>query len=167
MVGHPRTRVNSSADGPVVEVGDAHRPESGEEAYFQSRVLNPRQYEAMICLLTIFGQHLSLASNQLLVGNRPMQSRPRVARARKFIKDHQAESISLSTVVGVVNTSTFYFSQDVKQATGLHFTEAHLSRIRIEKAKMFLLNPERPRQRHCSYQAGFQSLTHFNRVLNA
>src|ERR1022692_2875295 len=34
-----------------------------EEAYFHSRVLTPKQYESMISLLTIFGQHLSFVCN--------------------------------------------------------------------------------------------------------
>jgi AraC-like DNA-binding protein len=49
-----------------------------------------------------------------------------------------------------------------KKATGLHFTE-YLSRVRIEKAKNLLLNPNL-RISEIAFQVGFQSLTHFNRV---
>ncbi|MEK7779975.1 MAG: PocR ligand-binding domain-containing protein, partial [Verrucomicrobiota bacterium] len=33
-----------------------------EEAYFQTRVINPKQYESVVHLLTIFAQHLALVS---------------------------------------------------------------------------------------------------------
>jgi len=49
-----------------------------------------------------------------------------------------------------------------KKATGLHFTE-YVSRVRIEKARNLLLNPNL-RISEIAYDVGFQSLTHFNRV---
>jgi AraC-like DNA-binding protein len=49
-----------------------------------------------------------------------------------------------------------------KKATGLNFTE-YLSRIRIERAKNLLLNPNL-RVSEIAFEVGFQSLTHFNRV---
>jgi AraC-like DNA-binding protein len=49
-----------------------------------------------------------------------------------------------------------------KKATGLNFTE-YLSRVRIEKAKNLLLNPNL-RISEIAFEVGFQSLTHFNRV---
>ena len=47
-------------------------------------------------------------------------------------------------------------------ATGINFTE-YVSRVRIEKAKNLLLNPNL-RISEIAYEVGFQSLTHFNRV---
>jgi AraC-like DNA-binding protein len=44
----------------------------------------------------------------------------------------------------------------------LTFTE-YLARVRIEKAKALLLEPNR-RISEVAYDVGFQSLTHFNRV---
>jgi AraC-like DNA-binding protein len=61
-----------------------------------------------------------------------------------------------------VNTSTFYFCKLFKKATGLTFTD-YVSRVRIEKAKNLLLNPNL-RVSEIAYEVGFQSLTHFNRV---
>ena len=46
--------------------------------------------------------------------------------------------------------------------TGLNFTD-YLSRVRIEKAKNLLLNPNL-RVSEIAFEVGFQSLTHFNRV---
>jgi AraC-like DNA-binding protein len=61
-----------------------------------------------------------------------------------------------------VNTSTFYFCKLFKKTTGLNFT-AYLSRIRIEKAKSLLLNPNL-RIGEAAFESGFQSITHFNRI---
>jgi len=44
----------------------------------------------------------------------------------------------------------------------LTFTD-YLARVRIEKAKTLLLDPNR-RVSEVAYEVGFQSLTHFNRV---
>ena len=49
-----------------------------------------------------------------------------------------------------------------RKATGLDFT-GYVSRVRIEKAKHMLLNPNL-RVSEIAFAVGFQSLTHFNRV---
>jgi AraC-like DNA-binding protein len=132
-----------------------------EEAYFQTRVLEKRQYEAVLRLLTIFAQHLSSFSNQLMVAAEKVES-PLAARAKLYITDHQHEQITLGQVSAAVNTSAFYFCKMFKQATGLTFTD-YLARVRIEKVKNLLLNPHK-RISEAAYEAGFQSLSQFNRV---
>lgn len=131
-----------------------------EEAYFHSRVLAPAQYQAMVRLLTIFGQHLATLGNQLAVQQTAAEP-PSITRARRYIETHQAEPLSLGAVARAANMSTFYFCKMFKQATGLNFTE-HVTRVRIEKAKNLLLNPH-ARSSEIAYATGFQSLTHFNR----
>ena len=49
-----------------------------------------------------------------------------------------------------------------KQATGLTFTD-YVARVRVEKIKNLLLNPHK-RISEAAYEAGFQSLSQFNRV---
>ena len=132
-----------------------------EEMYYQTRVLDKRQYEAALRLLTIFAQHLSSLSNQLMVSSQQVEA-PMVARAKIFITEHQDEDISLLQVAGAVNTSAFYFCKMFKQATGLTFTD-YLARLRVEKVKNLLLNPHK-RISEAAYEAGFQSLSQFNRV---
>jgi AraC-like DNA-binding protein/ligand-binding sensor protein len=132
-----------------------------EEAYFQTRVISPQQYESVLRLLTIFAQHLSIVSNQLMIARANTES-PTITRARQFIQEHQTDDLSLSDVAKAVNTSTFYFCKLFKKETGLNFT-AYLSRIRIEKAKNLLLNPNL-RISEVAFDVGFQSLTHFNRI---
>jgi AraC-like DNA-binding protein/ligand-binding sensor protein len=141
--------------GVHVDLGKAR------DAYFHSKVLTKKQYRSMLRLLEIFGQHLSILSNQLAVEN--SNSEPRaVTRAKQFIAQNQNNAICLATVAKAVNTSTFYFCKLFKRATGLTFTD-YLARVRIEKAKTLLLEPDR-RVSEVAYEVGFQSLTHFNRV---
>lgn len=132
-----------------------------EEAYFQTRVLDKKQYEAVLRLLTIFAQHLSAVSNQLMVSAKQAES-PMITRAKAYIAEHQHEEMSLRQVASAVNTSAFYFCKMFKQATGLTFTD-YLARIRVEKVKNLLLNPHK-RISEAAYEAGFQSLSQFNRV---
>lgn len=132
-----------------------------EDAWFHSRVLTAEQYQAMVRLLGIFAQHLSIVGNQVLVQQQNAEP-PVITRAKEFIAAHQDEALSLGAVAKAVNTSSFYFCKLFKKATGLNFTD-YVSRVRIEKAKNLLLNPN-ARISEVAYEAGFQSLTHFNRV---
>jgi YesN/AraC family two-component response regulator len=132
-----------------------------EEAYFQTRVVTKKQYESILRLLTIFAQHLSSLSNQLLVRQETSES-PVITRARTFIDTHQHEDLSLAEVAQAVNMSAFYFCKTFKKATGMTFTD-YLARVRVEKVKNLLLNPHK-RVSEAAYEAGFQSLSQFNRV---
>ncbi len=135
--------------------------EEMHEAYFQTPVLSQKHHEAAVNLLHIFADHLSLVSNQIMVQNTNAEP-PMITRAKQFIQEHHTEDLSLGMVSRAVNTSTFYFCKMFKKATGINFTD-YLSRIRIEKAKNLLLNPNL-RISEVAYQVGFQSLTHFNRI---
>ncbi len=132
-----------------------------EEAFFQTRVVSKKQYEAILRLLTIFAQHLAALSNQLTVQENNAEN-PAIARARSFIADQFSEEISLEDVARQVNMSAFYFCKMFKKATGLTFTD-YLARIRVEKVKNLLLNPNK-RISEAAYEVGFQSLSQFNRV---
>ncbi len=132
-----------------------------EDAYFHSRVLSREQYEAMVRLLEIFARHLSVVANQILVQHEKEEP-PIITRAKSFIGEHQAESISLDQIAKTLNVSTFYFCKLFKKATGLTFTD-YLARTRIERAKNLLLNPN-VRISEVAYDCGFLSLTHFNRI---
>jgi AraC-like DNA-binding protein len=112
-------------------------------------------------LLAIFAQHLSMLSNQVVVQQENSEP-PVITRAKEYIQEHQTEELSLGQVAKAVNTSTFYFCKMFKKVTGINFTD-YLSRVRIEKSKNLLLNPNL-RVSEIAFEVGFQSLTHFNRV---
>jgi YesN/AraC family two-component response regulator len=132
-----------------------------QEAYFDTKVVSGKQHEAVVKLLSIFAQHLSLLSNQVVVQQEHSEP-PVITRAKEYIHEHQTEELSLGQVAKAVNTSTFYFCKMFKKTTGINFTD-YLSRVRIEKSKNLLLNPNL-RVSEIAFEVGFQSLTHFNRV---
>jgi AraC-like DNA-binding protein len=132
-----------------------------ERAYFRSCVLSPDRYRAMLRLLNIFAQHLSILSNQLAV-RRENDESTNMTRARQFIEDHQAEPLSLGRIAQVANISRHYFCKMFKKATGINFTD-YLSRVRVEKSKALLLNPN-SRISEAAFACGFQSMTNFNRA---
>ena len=145
----------------VAEWGVAVDLEKLKTAYFDSRVLSPKEHEATVKLLQIFAQQLAMMSNQIVVQQDNAEP-PVIRRAKEFIKQHQTEDISLGQVARAVNTSTFYFCKMFKKITGINFTD-YVSRVRVESAKNLLLNPNL-RVSEIAYEVGFQSLTHFNRV---
>jgi YesN/AraC family two-component response regulator len=90
-------------------------------------------YRAMLRLLSIFAQHLSILSNQLAV-RRGNDESMNMARARQFIEKHQTEPLSLGRVAQAANISRHYFCKMFKKATGVNFID-YLSRVRVEKSK--------------------------------
>src|SRR5438128_2113556 len=84
------------------------------------------------------------------------------ARARQFIETHQAEPLSLGRVAHAANISRHYFCKMFKKATGMNFID-YLSRVRVEKSKTLLLNPN-SRINEAAFACGFQSMTNFNRA---
>jgi AraC-like DNA-binding protein/ligand-binding sensor protein len=145
----------------VNEWGVRVDPAKLEQAYFNTRVVPNRQHEAVVKLLSIFAQHLSMLSNQVVLQQDNAEP-PVITRAKEFIQEHQTENLRLGHVAKAVNTSTFYFCKMFKKVTGINFTD-YLSRVRIEKSKNLLLNPNL-RVSEIAFEVGFQSLTHFNRV---
>ena len=134
-----------------------------ETAYFQTRVLAKRQYDSAVQLLSVFAQHLAALSNQVMVQEESAEN-PVIARARAFIAAHQSEDLSLEAVARSVHVSEFHFCKLFKRCTGLTFTD-YLARVRIETVKQLLLNPHK-RVSEAAFEAGFQSLSQFNRVFH-
>ncbi len=130
-------------------------------AYFEARVLPKARYGAALRLLASFAQHLSLLSNELMIKTATAEP-PAAVKARAYIAEHLGESLTLETVARAANMSAFYFCKVFKAATGLTFTN-YVARARIEKTKRLLLNPH-VRISEAAYEAGFQSLSQFNRV---
>jgi len=145
----------------LAEWGVSADIEELRKAYFDTRVMSSKQHESVVKMLTIFAEHLSMVSNQIVVREQNAEP-PVITRAKQFITDHQTEDLSLEQVAKSVNTSKFYFCKMFKKTTGINFTD-YLSRVRTERAKNLLLNPNL-RVSEIAYEVGFQSLTHFNRV---
>jgi AraC-like DNA-binding protein len=130
------------------------------KAYFGTRIVSGKQYASVVELLTIFAQHLSILSNQILV-HRDRSESPVIAKAKAYIQEHHGEKLSLDQVAKAANCSRFHFCKTFKTATGLCLTD-YVSRLRTERAKNLLLNPNL-RVNEIAFEVGFQSITHFNR----
>jgi len=130
-------------------------------AYFECRVMTRPQYRAILQLLSSFAQHLSLLSNELMI-TRAANEPPMLIRARAFIGDHLTEKLSLGQVARAVHVSATYFCKLFKTGTGINFTD-YVARVRVERVKQLLLNPHK-RVSEAAYEAGFQSMSQFNRA---
>ena len=136
-------------------------PQELRTAYFRTRVVARHEHASAIKLLSVFAQHLSILSNQILIRCSKTEA-PWISKAKAFIRERHAEKLRYADVAKFVGMSPFYFSKMFSQCTGLTFTH-YLSRVRIEHAKDLLLNPEL-RVSEIAYDVGFESVTHFNRV---
>lgn len=161
LVSKPDARQFAKTTSQLLKWGTEIDLKKLEEAYFQTRVVTKRQYESILRLLTIFAQHLATISNQLMVKKESAEA-PAITRARVLIADKHADDLTLEQVSKNVNMSAFYFCKMFKKATGMTFTD-YLARVRVEKVKNLLLNPHK-RISEAAFEAGFQSLSQFNRV---
>lgn len=132
-----------------------------QEAYFNTQMVSQDQYESMLHLLEVFAKHLSISADRIVIQEENAEP-PSITKAKQFINERKGEDMGLSEVAKMVNMSTCHFCKMFKRATGMTFTE-YLSKVRVTKAKSLLLNPKL-RVSEIAFEAGFQSLPHFNRV---
>lgn len=132
-----------------------------EEAYFQTRVFEESQYEAVVRLLTTFAEHLGRVGECMeleATAGEPVM----IQEARSLIRERFAEHLTLPEAARAVNASTRYFCKVFKDATGMTFIE-YLNRVRVEKAQHLLRNPNL-RVSEVAFEVGFESLSQFNRT---
>lgn len=141
--------------------GAADRVARLKAAYFGSRVLDSRHYQSIVRLLSIFARHLGEVSNQLMVSESSSVS-PGVSRALAYVAAHIGEELRLEDVARAAGMSSYYLCKLFHKETGATFTE-YVGRTRVETVKRLLLNPH-TRVSEAAYEAGFQSLSQFNRV---
>jgi AraC-like DNA-binding protein/ligand-binding sensor protein len=132
-----------------------------ESAYFGIRILTPKQYEAMLSLLSVFARHLSEVGNRIVVESTKLLP-TMIEDAQHYIQEHQQEPLTLTEVAKRVNVSTQYLSSLFHQASGITFTD-YVARLRVEQAKVLLADP-RNRISEVAFAVGFESLSQFNRV---
>ncbi|MCU0791668.1 MAG: PocR ligand-binding domain-containing protein [Opitutaceae bacterium] len=157
----PDSKLFAKTAKQIISFGTEVDMKRVEEAWFQSRVLDRRQYDSILRLLSIFAQHLSALGQELAIQAEHGEAPP-IARARALIASRHGEDIGLEEVAKAVNMSSFYFCKSFKKATGMTFTN-YLARVRVEKVKSLLINPHK-RVSEAAFEAGFQSLSQFNRV---
>jgi AraC-like DNA-binding protein len=83
-------------------------------------------------------------------------------KARRFIKEHATEKISLEKVATTIGINPTHLSEKFKKVTGVKFVD-YIARIRFERARK-LLDDVDLRVSEIAFAVGFQSLSQFNRV---
>ena len=139
--------------GSAIAAGDL------KTAYFGARVVSPTLYRATIRLLEIYVDYIVLIGGKIMLQGRDSLI---VQRAKRYFAEHQTRPVTLEEVAHAANVSVFHFCRTFKQGTGLTFTE-YQNRLRVERAKA-LLRDNRMRVSEVAYEAGFQTITHFNRI---
>ena len=129
--------------------------------YNETPVVGRGEYQARVRLLQFFADQLGVTANQIILQQQTAEP-AQIIRARRFIEEHHHEDLSLDGVSMQAGMSRFHFCKRFRKSTGVTFTQ-YISRVRVEKAKQLLLNINF-RISEIAYEAGFQSLTHFNRV---
>jgi AraC-like DNA-binding protein/ligand-binding sensor protein len=127
----------------------------------QTLYVEAAKYKAMVRLLIFFANQLSVMTNQLLMEQKCREPEL-ITRARRFIAENKRGRVSLGSVAKASGASMFHFCTLFHQATGLTFSD-YVARSRIEDARMLLSDPRR-RMSEVAYEAGFQSMTAFNRA---
>jgi AraC-like DNA-binding protein/ligand-binding sensor protein len=131
------------------------------KAWEKNPLIPPDKYNAIVRLLSFFGEQLSGLTNQLVV-ERQNTEPPLIQRAREYIEKHKMEPLHLADVAKAAGASVFHFCKVFHKSTGLKFTD-YVARVRLEDARTQLLNPNK-RVSEVAYDVGFQSLTQFNRM---
>jgi AraC-like DNA-binding protein/ligand-binding sensor protein len=127
----------------------------------QTRSIEAAKYKAMVQLLVFFAEQLSALSNHLLIEQKCREPEV-IMRARRFIAENKRGRVSLSSVAKAAGASMFHFCTLFRQTTGLKFSD-YVARSRIEDARVLLCDPRR-RMCEVASEAGFQSMTAFNRA---
>ncbi|MDQ3413654.1 MAG: helix-turn-helix domain-containing protein [Verrucomicrobiota bacterium] len=166
-VGQVLRRAPSRADTKKVSKAVTDRGVPFTKKHHQTWETNPlippEKYDGIVRLLTFFADQLSALSNQLVLEQKNAEP-AMVTKARAYIEKHKGSELSLTTVAAAAGASVFHFCKVFHQSTGVKFTD-YVARARVEDARTRLLNPKM-RISEVAYDAGFQSLTQFNRTFN-
>ena len=91
-------------------------------AYFETLVITPARFEAMVHLLNVFAQYLADFASRHSIAASASEPKP-VATAKQFVISHAEDTITLALVARHVNVSRFHFCKMFKKATGMTLTE--------------------------------------------
>ena len=132
-----------------------------ERAYLRVGVVPAKRVRGALELLTILANQLTEACLRVLgdqSGNDPLP----VTRAKDFVYANAAEGVSLRDAAEHAHLSRHYFCKVFKRSTGMTFTD-FVGRVRVDMAHRLLRDPS-VRISEAAFQAGFQSISQFNRV---
>ncbi len=116
------------ANAPYVQMVD-----NADEFILQAERLNNVAdiYDLMRTAFITFTRSVSL-------NGKTMHSKP-VRQVLEYLHSHYSDKITLETLAGITNLSTFYLSNLIKNETGLSLTD-HINQIRVEKSQKLMLD---------------------------
>ena len=114
----------------------------------------------MLLLLVEHSQTAKISNSDIT--NFSAEAWKRVQQACACIDAHYTEDLRQSDVAAAVNLSPCYFSRLFKRYVQQSFPE-YLARVRVHEAVRLLFGTDMPIT-ECAYQAGFQSITVFNKT---
>jgi len=132
-----------------------------DQALHALPVANAKRYRAAMVLARTFAQYLAECGNRMLLESATRRS-PLLQRIDRELGGIQGETLTLRELGQRVGMSPFHLCRVFKREAGMTLTQYRLRR-RIEAAKALLLNRHR-RICEAAFEAGFESLPHFNRV---
>jgi len=131
-------------------------------AYNQIPIVHDEQLRATMDLLRVISESIERALTWSIIKIPDEESENiQILRARKYIDEHLAEKLSLTSVARVACLSEDYFSKLFKRTIGLPFTN-YLARTRVQRAQWLLLGT-RKQISEIAYECGFESVPNFNR----
>lgn len=139
--------------GQILDAGEQKTPFHGVEELIHL-------YELFMEFGSFINDTLLKETMVMLPGN--SKSLEKVMLACRYISENCEQSLTLEKVSNYVGFSDCYFSRIFKQATGYPFVE-YLMLQRVKKAQ-FLLADGNLVVTEISFQAGFKSISTFNRV---
>jgi two-component system, response regulator YesN len=83
-------------------------------------------------------------------------------KAKEYIENHYADSITLEHVAEYVELSPFYLSKLFKDRFGMTFID-YVTEIRIKQAKLYMVDATKSLKEIC-YSVGYKDPNYFSRV---
>lgn len=133
---------------------------AAQHIFEKTPAMTAERCEALRVMLRLFALQLGEQAEKMFLEQTENEP-PAVSRARQYIISHLMEPLALEDVAQHSGVSPFHFCKIFKKATRLTFTD-FVNRARVELAKRLLLKPQF-RITEVAYDAGFQSLSQFNR----
>ncbi len=124
------------------------------------------RFEQFVELLQIF-QILAQSAEAISLQVRPIASQTvlkqqeRMARIHQYVETHFQEKIDTDAMASEVSLTVPAFCRYIKKTTHLTYTD-FVNRYRINYAKQLLIQHKNVTE--CCFEAGFESLSYFNRV---
>ena len=164
FAGEPDLSARNRIRHHLERLGAATSADEVNELCRATRRLDPERHAAMARILTLAAKHLVMAITDNLAS--PTEKLPPLVRsACNHARRNFRQEASLVDIARELNVTTAHLCRIFHQATGLRFRE-YVGRLRAEHARDLLLTTDQTIT-EIAFNAGFQSISQFNRVFRS